>query len=157
MADITLIWRNCMSYNMEGSEIYRMAEYMDKLAQKLFEKYFKCMSKKGGIFGSQGLNQNDHQNLTQDSKQKMAKFTTNLKKPDFNWMSLEEKLKLHKHVNQLDEKNMHKLLLMIQKEFPFVLEEVDDSRLQIRMDLLAKDNFNKVKAFVQEVLGLSTF
>lgn len=157
MTDISLIWRNCMAYNMEGSEIYRMAEYMDKLTQKLFEKNFKCFSKKG-LYGSQGNSGPDASNISlQDTKLKMSKFTSNLKKPDFHSVSLDEKLKLHRYVDQLDEKSMYKLLLLIQKEFPFVLEEVDESRLQIRMDLLTRDNFNKVKGLVQEILGISAF
>merc|ERR1712032_1186133 len=40
-ADIQLIWDNCRKYNMEGSDIYKMANYCDKLVKKLIEKLFK--------------------------------------------------------------------------------------------------------------------
>ena len=33
-ADIQLIWDNCKTYNMAGSEIYKLAEYMEKLAKR---------------------------------------------------------------------------------------------------------------------------
>lgn len=33
-AEIQLIWDNCKSYNMAGSEIYKLAEYMEKLTKR---------------------------------------------------------------------------------------------------------------------------
>lgn len=39
--DIMLIWKNCKIYNIEDSDIYRCAEYMEKLAKKNIEKYYK--------------------------------------------------------------------------------------------------------------------
>ena len=32
--DIQLIWDNCKTYNMAGSEIYKLAEYMEKLTKR---------------------------------------------------------------------------------------------------------------------------
>lgn len=32
--DIQLIWDNCKSYNMAGSDIYKLAEYMEKLTKR---------------------------------------------------------------------------------------------------------------------------
>ena len=39
--DIQLIWDNCKLYNMEGSEIYKMAIHCEKLVKRLTDKYFK--------------------------------------------------------------------------------------------------------------------
>ena len=33
-SDLQLIWDNCMKYNVEGSSIYKLAETMEKAAQK---------------------------------------------------------------------------------------------------------------------------
>ena len=33
MDDIQLIWDNCKTYNMVGSEIYKQAEFMEKCAK----------------------------------------------------------------------------------------------------------------------------
>ena len=38
-ADIQLIWDNCKTYNMAGSEIYKLAEYMEKLAKRSVQKF----------------------------------------------------------------------------------------------------------------------
>ena len=32
--EIQLIWDNCKTYNMAGSEIYKLAEYMEKLSKR---------------------------------------------------------------------------------------------------------------------------
>jgi hypothetical protein len=34
IADVQLIWDNCKTYNMAGSEIYKLAEYMEKLSKR---------------------------------------------------------------------------------------------------------------------------
>lgn len=39
--DIFRIWTNCKIYNMEGSDIYRMAESLEKISKKLLEKHYK--------------------------------------------------------------------------------------------------------------------
>jgi hypothetical protein len=36
--DIQLIWDNCKTYNIQGSEIYKMAEHMEKVAKRAANK-----------------------------------------------------------------------------------------------------------------------
>jgi len=38
-AEIQLIWDNCKTYNMAGSEIYKLAEYMEKLSKRTIQKF----------------------------------------------------------------------------------------------------------------------
>jgi hypothetical protein len=40
--DIQLIWDNCKLYNMEGSDIYKMAIHCEKLVKRLVDKHFKA-------------------------------------------------------------------------------------------------------------------
>lgn len=37
-ADLQLIWNNCKAYNQSGSEIYRMAENMERKCKKLMRE-----------------------------------------------------------------------------------------------------------------------
>jgi hypothetical protein len=39
--DLQQIWTNCKIYNMEGSDIYKMAESLEKVFKKTAEKYYK--------------------------------------------------------------------------------------------------------------------
>ena len=38
--DIKLIWYNCRIYNYESSEIFQFSDYLEKIADKKFEKYY---------------------------------------------------------------------------------------------------------------------
>lgn len=42
LADLQLIWTNCKTYNMEGSEIWKLAHQLEKISQRLVEKTFKA-------------------------------------------------------------------------------------------------------------------
>ena len=37
--DIQLVWDNCKRYNMEGSDVYKMAQYCEKFTKKYFDKH----------------------------------------------------------------------------------------------------------------------
>lgn len=37
--DIQLIWDNCKTYNMEGSDVYKMAQYCEKFTKRYFDKH----------------------------------------------------------------------------------------------------------------------
>ena len=41
LEDIQLIWTNCKTYNMQGSEIWKLAVQLEKQTNKLIEKSFK--------------------------------------------------------------------------------------------------------------------
>ena len=37
--DLLLIWDNCKQYNIQGSDIYKQAEYMEKVSKKQIAKF----------------------------------------------------------------------------------------------------------------------
>ena len=39
LADLQLIWDNCKLYNMVGSEIYKLAERMEKTTRRELQKF----------------------------------------------------------------------------------------------------------------------
>ena len=39
LADLQLIWDNCKLYNMIGSEIYKLAERMEKMTRREIQKF----------------------------------------------------------------------------------------------------------------------
>ena len=52
ISDFKLIWYNCRIYNYESSEIYQFSDYLEKIADQKFEKYYiyydtiKCVNYK---------------------------------------------------------------------------------------------------------------
>ena len=37
--DLQLIWDNCKQYNIQGSDIYKQAEYMEKITKKQIQNF----------------------------------------------------------------------------------------------------------------------
>ena len=52
--DVQLIWDNCKTYNMQGSDIYKMAESMEKVSKRSIAM---CKEKLG--FGKDGASKKD--------------------------------------------------------------------------------------------------
>ena len=43
--DLQLIWNNCKTYNVQGSDIWKLANTLEKVSYKLIEKNFKLNTK----------------------------------------------------------------------------------------------------------------
>ena len=61
LADLQLIWDNCKLYNMVGSEIYKLAERMEKMSRREIQK-FKSQ------YGLHGLTTVSYTHLTLPTK-----------------------------------------------------------------------------------------
>ena len=66
MSDISLIWKNCRTYNLPGSEIVKMANHCDKKIKQLIDKQFKNYQNKGT-----NKNKNENNTLTLAEKTKL--------------------------------------------------------------------------------------
>ncbi len=143
LSDIDLIWKNCMTYNIEGSEIYRMAEYMQKLTNRLVEKAFKNLH----------ISKSTQPEITGKSNHIISNTMkkVNLTSPEFLQVSLEDKISLNNKVNSLKESDLETLIRYILKEYPIALEDVDETRLQVRLEFLSKEAFNKVNKLVSDL------
>lgn len=153
--DINLIWSNCMKYNMEGSEIYKMAFYMEKLSNKLIEKIFKttCYQKqynKSNSFSNLNSNNNLIPNNSSSSLgQSFNKLNPNLiVRTEYDQISLEEKINLHEMINKMPKSSIDGLIKMIIKDSPNCLEEIDNEKFQVRLDFAKNDFFYKIKTYV---------
>ena len=131
-----------MTYNIEGSEIYRMAEYMQKLTNRLVEKSFKNLH----LNKIQPETNGKSTHITGNSVKK-----ANLTNPDFLQVSLEDKILLNSKVNSLKENDLETLIRFIHKDYPIALEDVDETRIQVRLEFLSKEAFAKVNKLVSEL------
>ena len=68
LSDIQLIWSNCKTYNMQGSEIWKLAVQLEKLTAKLVEKNIKV----------NGINKKPKKD--EDNKEDEIKSEENIKK-----------------------------------------------------------------------------
>jgi len=126
MSDINLIWQNCRTYNLPGSEIVKMANHCDKKFKQLVDKQFKSYKSKGESTKSK----NDNSGLT-----------------------LTEKTKLIESIREQDNEGLTQIVKIILKECPRGIEDIDSEKLQIKIDLLDSKTYDLINQYLEKNNG----
>ena len=117
LSDIDLIWKNCKTYNMNGSEIVKMCNHCEKIFKKQMEKLFK--------------------NYNSNSKKDKEKNNHNE-----NVLSMNEKINLTEKIRILSSDGLTQVVNIISKECPDVIENIGSEKIQIKIDLLDHKTYN---------------
>ena len=123
MSDINLIWKNCRTYNLPGSDIVKMANHCDKKIKQLIDKQFKNYQNKGGST----KNKNENSTLT-----------------------LAEKTKLIESIREQPNEGLTQIVKIILKECPQGIEDIDSEKLQIKADLLDKKTYDIINQYLEK-------
>ena len=123
MSDINLIWKNCRTYNLPGSEIVKMANHCDKKIKQLIDKQFRNYQNKGGS----NKNKNENSALT-----------------------LAEKTKLIESIREQPNEGLTQIVKIILKECPKGIEDIDSEKLQIKVDLLDKKTYDSINQYLEK-------
>mmetsp|Transcript_31584 Transcript_31584/g.27978 ORF Transcript_31584/g.27978 Transcript_31584/m.27978 type:complete len:200 (+) Transcript_31584:32-631(+) len=139
-ADVMLIWNNCKAYNIAESEIYRMAEDLERTCKKLYKKM---------IINKKTKTKDESESLKNNLD---FEKTSNMRDEDEEEgdISFDDRIKFTEHVRKLTIENMTVLVRMIQEQCPNVLEDLDSDKLQIKVNEIDKLNFDKFMDFVQD-------
>lgn len=122
MSDINLIWKNCRTYNQNGSEIVKMANHCDKKMKQLIDKQFK-----------------NYQNKNSNKK---SNNSSNL--------SYEQKIKLIENIRELNNDVLTQIIKIILKDCPKGIEDIDTEKLQIKVDLLDHKTFESINQIIEK-------
>ena len=123
MSDINLIWKNCRTYNLPGSEIVKMANHCDKKFRQLVDKQFKNYKGKG----DSTKNKNEDSGLT-----------------------LVQKTKLIESIREQTNEGLTQIVKIILKECPKGIEDIDNEKLQIKIDLLDYRTYELINQYVEK-------
>lgn len=124
---LQLIWTNCKTYNMENSEIWKLAQVLEKMNHKLVEKHFKNQLKQT-VQLKEKQPESDVLELKEEEKvDENAMFLT-----------LQEKIYLTERVRKLPNEGLAEFVRLVQKECPSAFEDLDTERVQVRVDYLDK-------------------
>ena len=169
ISDFKLIWYNCRIYNYENSEIYQFSDYLEKITDKKFEKYYiyydtvKCVNYKEqyekNIYNEDAFNDPDYleknssEILSSDNDKKFFAYLyykMKLKKLISSLTNEERKILFNK-INENDKKkNMNELHLLnkyIEKNkenniyFKFHIEMMIKEDIILLINYI-KNNFN---------------
>lgn len=130
--DVRLVWKNCMSYNQEGSDFYILAENMSKKFEDKFSKIEKDLASSAAA-GSGG------------GKKKSAAT---------NEPTLEEKRTFAKNLYKISKEDLGKVVVELDTKCPSALTKngVEDE-VEINVDLISPQLFYEVADFVKNSAG----
>mmetsp|Transcript_17466 Transcript_17466/g.29392 ORF Transcript_17466/g.29392 Transcript_17466/m.29392 type:complete len:262 (-) Transcript_17466:44-829(-) len=162
--DLQLIWDNCKTYNIQGSDIYKMAEYMEKVSKRASNRSKEDL---GIPFGSGSLNKEKKKKADKKAKKEMDDDDPMAEKSDDSGseksgsgsdaeeddeVPFEQKVQFTEKVRRLTNEGLTKLVKMVKSLCPDALEDVDDEKLHIQVDKLDKKSFLKLEQLVEENL-----
>ena len=127
LSDIDLIWKNCKTYNMQGSEIVKMSNHCEKVFKKQMEKLFK--------------------NYNSNSKKDKEKNNHNE-----NVLSMSEKISLTEKIRILSSDGLTQIVNIITKECPKGIENIDSEKLQIKIDLIDQRTYGLLLEIIDKWL-----
>lgn len=125
MNDLNLIWENCRTYNIPGSDIVKLADYCDKKMKNLIDRQFKNMKSKDNSVKPKSNNNNSSLTLTQ-------------------------KTKLIESIRELSNEGLTQIVKIILKECPKGIEDIDTEKLQIKIDTLDYKTYELINQYVEK-------
>ena len=123
MSDINLIWENCRTYNIPGSDIVKMANHCDKRFRQLVDKQFK-----------------NYKSKTESTKSKSNK----------SGLTLQQKTKLIESIKEQPNEGLTQIVKIILKECPKGIEDIDNEKLQIKIDLLDSRTYELINQYLEK-------
>ena len=103
--DVNLIWNNCRTYNLPGSDIVKMANHCEKVFNKNMDKTFKNYNK------IKKINKTENEKLTPNEKVKFADI-----------------------IRQQTNETLQQIIKLLLKEAPRAIDDTDSEKFQIKLD-----------------------
>ena len=119
--DVNLIWENCRTYNQNGSLIVKKANALDKKMRTLIDKQFK------------------------NAKAKVESTKSN------NQLSAADKSKLIDIIRQQSNEGLTQIVKIILKACPEGIEDIDNDKLQIKVDFLTYKEYELIKEYIEKI------
>lgn len=133
-SDIQLVWDNCKQYNIAESEIYRMAEELERTTKKLIQK-FTAISSCG---------------KKRSREDEIGKSDEDDDEDEDTQITFDDRIRFTDNVRKLTIEQMTTLIRMIQEECPNVLDDLDSDKLQIKVDDIDKPSFDKLVSYCKK-------
>jgi hypothetical protein len=131
-ADIKLVWKNCMTYNADGSDFYKLAK---KLSNSFEARFAKIAKDGGGDDTANGGNSTSN--------------AANSSEP-----TLEEKRTFVKGLYKISKEELGKVITELDTKCPAALSKNNaEDEIEINVDNITPLVFHEVKGFVASCSG----
>lgn len=142
--DVRLVWKNCMQYNADGSDFYKLAQslskrFEDKYTKLLKELNIQIPTKSGaGDGGGSGAGSSNGPAVV-------------VPEP-----TLEEKRAFARHLYKISKEQLGKVIVDLDNECSkAITKNSAEDQLEINVDNIDPEPFRKVMAYVSECVGNS--
>ncbi|CAI2380146.1 unnamed protein product [Moneuplotes crassus] len=129
--DISLIWNNCKVYNRSGSDIYKQAEFMERLYKKKVGQL-----KNELVSGDEAMADKSDEETDGDD--------------DSDGISFEEKINLTENVRKLTNKGLTVFVKYVKEHCPAAVSDVDSEKIQVKICDIDKETFEGAKKLVDD-------
>jgi len=163
--DIQLIWDNCKLYNMAGSDIYKLAERMEKTSRRELQKFrsahnipqLSVVDKNSSKKRSAGrAGRPKPEQVVQDSYQEERKtedpVPVKMKETNKAIVSVDMKMDLVHKIKKLHDEGLTKTVNRIAQLMESSMSEMENDHVQIRIDDFDMPTFKAVLDFVEDIL-----
>lgn len=136
--DIMLIWKNCKQYNIEGSDIYKCADYMEKVSKRQIERYYKVKFQKTTKFSFlKDYEDEDFLPPKQENEQ----------------ISFEEKVFISNSLKKCNQNDINTFVQYLIKEKSDAFQSIDLRQYKISVNQLNRSDLIKLREILSERKG----
>ncbi|CDW88115.1 bromodomain containing protein [Stylonychia lemnae] len=167
-SDVQLIWSNCKNYNVSGSDIYRLAENMERRSKKLIRdlkeqlKIENPSEFKNGKAGGSGDSSEDDEER-KDSKKKevnggsrkgglMDEDDDDFGYDPERYVPFDEKVEFADLMKRATKDGLTNIVNYLLEKQPEAVEDYGNDRLQIKVDMIEKQAFQYCKDVLNQNL-----
>lgn len=145
-ADIQLIWDNCKLYNLAGSDIYRICERMEKSARRELNKF----RQQHGLPIQSAATPAPTAAKRASAPQRLAEPEQSL--PASTVVTVDMKMEFCSKIKKLPIESLQKFVDYTMQVQGSAVDELENEKVQIRVDDWEVETFDRVNAFVNELL-----
>ena len=147
-ADILLIWNNCKTYNVSGSDIYKLAETMERRSKKLIRDL--KISLKIDVAPQTKLKEDGKLDLTSDDDEQKEAAVKPDDDDDFGYdperyVPFDDKVEFADLLKRCTKEGLTAIVTYLQEKQPEALEDYGNDRLQIKVDMIERQAFDYCK------------
>ena len=143
--DIQLIWHNCKIYNVETSDIYKLAEQMERFSRRAINL---CKEEFGMPYGT-----SERKHKRNDSEESGSENAGSEPGEEEDFILFDQKVAFVNKVKDLSNEGLTKLVRKVKYLCPAAIDDIDDEKLHIRVDKLDRKSFEAAEVLVEEELA----
>lgn len=136
--DVRLVWSNCMTYNADGSDFFKLAEALKKKWETQYSKLLEEIGTSNTAAGGVGVE--DSNNNSKDISNKV---------------SLQDKRNMAKMLYQITKEDLGRVLVNIESKCPAAIKRnASEDELELNIDAITAPVMQELMTFLQTYVSL---